>query len=113
MAQLPEDGFPIPRVLPDAEASTIDNLYYRGFIPYLIAPDYFWTYTSWHPGAVNGLQSISTELTDDAIDALAAEGFCAILYDHTLGDAAAALNIDLAGRNLVSLRKPNYSDARF
>ena len=113
VAQLPEDGFPNPRVLPNAEAVTIDALYYRGFVPYLIAPEYFWSYTSWHPGAVNGLQSIPTELTDAAMEDLAAKGFCGVLYDRILAEAATAMSLDVAGRVLASERQPDYSNDRY
>lgn len=113
VAQLPQDDFPIPRALPDGSAATVDALYYRGFIPYLMAPDYYWSFTSWNPGIVNGLEMVTTILDDRALDVIAAQGFCAVLYDSSLGDAARSMGVELEGRDLAVTRASDYSEGRY
>jgi hypothetical protein len=113
VAQLPQDDFPMPRWLTNDNSASIGDLYYAGFVPYLMAPDFFWSYTSWSPGALNGLVEIGTVLDEEDLGRLAERGFCAILFDGELSRIAQEAGIDIEGRDLSIELTPDFADDRF
>lgn len=87
VAQLPVDSVP-NRFFRGLE------LGYQGFVPFILAPEFFWSYGS-HPvpGVVNTLPAT---VGPSEFAALKAAGYCAVLYDKEL--VAAAGQRELEGK---------------
>lgn len=113
VAQLPQEDFPIPRATPLGPVEHYERYLYRGFIPYLIAPEFYWSYTSWYPGARNGLDQIALMLTDSSLDRLAGAGFCAVLFDKDQAAATASINGMIEGRDLATTTPADYDSERY
>jgi hypothetical protein len=113
IAQLPQDAFPVPRVLP-ADPRDWSLVYYRPFVPYLLAPDLYWSYASWSPTARNLLNDLPVELSAASLRQLRSDGFCAVLYDKQLADLAQQKSVALEGGLLApDLPLPEYEDERY
>jgi hypothetical protein len=111
VAQLPQDGFPTPRV--NTSESAAAGLGYRGFVPYLMAPDFSWTFGSWVPGKKAGLNLIPDQLEPGNLNDLAGQGFCAILFDKALSLAATNAGVPLEGRDPSRLSEPDFDSDQF
>jgi hypothetical protein len=115
VAQLPQDDFPLPRALPKDVIDTayVQGLYYRPFIPYVMAPEFYWSYGSWNPSAKNRMQDLNRTLDDADLEYLKSGGFCAVLYDTRLADVAKTGGKKLEGRDLRVTIPPSYSNERY
>ncbi|MEI6623143.1 MAG: hypothetical protein WCP28_14675 [Actinomycetes bacterium] len=117
VAQLPQDGAPIPRPIggkgptTEARAEFNEQFYYRGYYPYLLATDYFWSIGSYHEGATTALNAIGTTLTQAGSEKLREAGFCAILYDKTLAARPGAK--DLEGVLVAGMPTPDFVSPRY
>ena len=115
VAQLPQDGFPIPRIaLTNPPTKDQVPYYYRGVVPYLIAPNYYWSYGSWIPKARSTLNGLHTTLTAQDVNSLKAAGFCAVLFDKSL--AAQLIAGGMASKEGMipgALGSPDYPSNRF
>ncbi|NQU37775.1 MAG: hypothetical protein HQ526_09320, partial [Actinobacteria bacterium] len=119
--QLPVTDGLLPRT--PMEGKDLPRFYYRGYIPYLLAPDFGWTYGAVAPSAITVLDDIasSTLKPDDP----ALDPFCAVLFDKEAaavlrqlgeplpGSDVATLGEPLPGSNVETLGKPNFSNERF
>ena len=112
VAQIPQDGLPVVRVF-DGTATDISEYYYRGLVPYLMAPEFFWTFGSWIPGKPAGLNLLPVEADKADIEGLRSQGYCAVLYDRGLAKTARDRGIDLEGRDLSGMGPAQFSNERF
>jgi hypothetical protein len=107
--QLPVTDGLLPRT--PQEAEDFPQYYYRGYIPYLMAPQLGWTYGAVSPVAIAELEAIaepSLTRTDPSL-----EPFCAVLFDK---QAAAVLREEgepLPGSDVSALGQPDFSGDRF
>lgn len=97
VAQLPQEGAPIPLAImattTDAQRAEVEReIYYRGYYPYLIAPDYFWSIGSYvrSQAETNAITRLGTTLTGAGLASLKQAGFCAVLYDEKLAEVPKA-----------------------
>jgi hypothetical protein len=107
--QLPVTDGLLPRS--PTEAKQMAEYYYRGYIPYLMAPDFAWTYGAVSPSAISKLDAIGTSALNPADPELSP--FCAVLFDKK---AAAELRTEgepLPGSEVSGLGSPDYSGDRF
>ena len=119
VAQLPQEGAPVPRAImnttTDAARAEIEReIYYRGYYPYLIAPDYFWSIGSYVRGQrdSNAITSLGSTLTASGLASLKAAGFCAVMYDQQLAEVPKAEK--LAGvRRASDLPAPDSRSYRY
>ena len=89
VAQLPQEGAPVPRAIPtainDREQAQIDEqLYYRGYYAYLIAPDYYWSIGSYVPAKPTAINQLGKTFDAAGLASLQKAGFCAVMYDKVL-----------------------------
>jgi len=111
VAQLPQDGFPQPRLGGELPSDTGD-FRYRGLVPYLLAPGFSWSFGSWVPGQPGGLNNLPRQLEPKHLSALGAEGYCAVLFDKQLAKAAATRGIMLEGVEITGT-EPDFASPRF
>ncbi|MEI8082290.1 MAG: hypothetical protein WCI74_10650, partial [Actinomycetes bacterium] len=117
VAQLPQDGAPIPRRIGPKGSTTKarqeynEQFYYRGYYPYLLATDYFWSIGSYYSGAKTALNAVGTTLTPAAADKLASAGFCAILYDKKLAARPGAKALE--GSAIAGMPAPDFVSPRY
>jgi hypothetical protein len=107
VAQLPQEGMPNPRTplplgSPDA---------YRGLVPYLLAPERYWSFGSWIPGRSGGLNAMPSQLGAKDFVTLRAQGFCALLFDKSL--SAAAAGSALEGLTVAPSQRPHFDSPRY
>lgn len=87
------------------------EFYYRGYVPYLMAPEYAWTYGAVSKGALTRLDEIGGGVTSR--DAGVLEPFCAVLFDQ--GEATGLL-VDgqlQPGSDVSGLGVPDFTGDRF
>lgn len=111
VAQLPQDGMPFVRTPPPSENQ--GRYYYRGLMPYLIAPQYFWSIGGWEPEGGTALNALSTDLTEADLRDLKEQGFCAVLYDVRLAEAAVASATPLEGRDRASKLRADFNSPEY
>lgn len=116
VAQLPQDGAPIPRIdandQPGLSAAEFNEKFsYRGLVPYLMADQYFWSIGSYNPSSKTPLTALGSTLTPTGVQQLKAAGFCAILFDKELAATNAAKHLE--GSQLAGMPPPNFSSPRF
>jgi hypothetical protein len=95
------------------DTAYVQGLYYRPFIPYVMAPEFYWSYGSWNPSAKNRMQDLNRTLDDADLEYLKSGGFCAVLYDTRLADVAKTGGKKLEGRDLRVTIPPSYSNERY
>jgi hypothetical protein len=114
VAQLPQDDFPLPRLEdPKNFATFVPTFYYRPFVPYLIAPEFYWSYGSWNGETDNGLNDVPVAMTDSSLLKIKQQGFCAVLYDQELAALAREKKVPLEGRDLAVKTKPDFAEGRY
>jgi len=116
VAQLPQDGTPTPRAVPrdqkEYPKAEFDSLfYYRGYVPFLIAQDYQWSFGSFYKGSKTALTAVGPSLTPAAVPSLKEAGFCAVLYDKALAESRAANKLE--GIKVEGMPAPDFSSERF
>jgi hypothetical protein len=92
------------------------DFYYRGYVPYLIAPDYSWTYGAISRDALDKLDALAGG--DPAPSDAALEPYCAVLFDKL---EAAGVMIDAEmenggpqpGSDPSRLGEPDFIGERF
>lgn len=114
VAQLPQDDFPLPRVVDSKNLATfVPQFYYRPFVPFLIAPEFYWSYGSWSGDNDNGLNEVPVAMTDKSLEQLKDKGFCAVLYDKDLAALAQEKKARLEGRDLAVKAEPDFAGERY
>jgi hypothetical protein len=114
VAQLPQDGFTRYRLESDVGTPVDVNKYpWRGFIPYLLEPEFSWSFTSWIPNAKIAMNRVGSTLDDQSLKLLKDEGFCAVLYDKALADAARKQGVFMEGRRLGNGIEPDFDSERY
>lgn len=111
VAQLPQEGMPFVRTPPPAGES--GRYYYRGLMPYLLAPEYSWSIGGWEPEGQTYLNALSTDLTETDLRDLEEMGFCAVLYDDRLAEAAQTSATPLEGRDRASDLRADFRSAEY
>ena len=106
VAQVPNEGIPVAR----AEYGFGDAASYRGFIPYIISPEFYWSASSHWEGNETGLSTLPTTFTDAELESLRGLGFCAVLYDKALGVRTQEKGTDIEGREVQFSQPPDYED---
>lgn len=112
VAQLPLDGMPVIRVWDGSQQQIID-LYYRPLVPYLMAPEFFWTIGPYQPERTDNLNALPVQLDRAGFSYLHGLGYCAVLYDQLLADAARAAGTELEGRDLGDVDPPDFVSERY
>jgi hypothetical protein len=111
VAQFPNEAVPASRI---QRSSIVDPRVYRGWVPYIIEPDFFWTagvYDSNDP--TNGLGALPVALDNAAFARLEADGYCAVLFDKTMSARAIETSTVIEGRELGSVPPPDFDDDRY
>ena len=89
----------------------LSELYYRGYVPFLINPDYYWTYGS---VAVSDLEDISRTATQIAAgDSQAQARYCAVLFDKAVAPLRDRSGQPLQGSDPSKLGTPAFTSERF
>lgn len=98
-----------------AELKDLTRFYYRSYLPYLIAPTYFWSYGSVNADDLARVDDLAAQVQREGSAALAAADvpYCAVLFDRE-----AAMNLDrkrrpLPGSDVTRLGAPGFSNDRF
>jgi len=107
--QLPVTDGLLPRT--PMEAAERPRFYYRGYIPFLLAPNYTWTYGAVSPQVIAEIEEIAdSSLTpgDPALDP-----FCAVLFDKEAGEILRSEGEPLPGNDVGSLGTPDFANERF
>lgn len=110
VAQLPLDSTPAPRV-PYAGPQSFKT-YLRPFAPYIMAPEYFWSFGPYQTSRTDGLNSLPMTINTRVLDDIADLGFCAVLFDTALSLAADAAMVELQGQYLAEM-DTDYRDSRY
>lgn len=115
IAQFPNEAIPGERVAVPGIGYHPDR--YRGYVPYVLAPEYYWTAGSYAPGQadVPGLLSKTPQvLTAAATKELGDQGYCAVLFDKRLAARAQAQGVAIEGRSLSpDMPDPSWNDDRY
>lgn len=109
VAQVPNEGIPVAR----AEYSFAESAEYRAFVPYIIAPEYYWSAGSHWEGNETGLSTLPTVFTDADLATLRELGFCALLFDKALAVRAIEKNTEIEGRELDLTVEPDFEDGLY
>ena len=100
----------MPRVNVPSPATTL--LYLRPYVPYLLAPEYYWSFGPYIPDGEGTLNRLPSALSPNDSQALKVAGYCAILYDKLLASVATEYAIPLQG-NDVSALDPSFENERY
>jgi hypothetical protein len=116
VAQLPQDGTPTPRAVSrdqkEYARAEFDSLfYYRGYVPFLLAQDYQWSFGSFYKGSKTALTAVGPTLTAASVPSLKEAGFCAVLYDKALAESRASDKLE--GAKVEGMPTPDFSSERF
>ncbi len=108
VAQLPANGLPNSRL----EVLLFDPLLYRGLMPYVLAPDFYWSAGSDQPDQSGPLDRIPTEIAEPELEALRNAGYCAVLYSKGLAAQVEAQGAALPGTRVRGI-KPDFENRAF
>lgn len=111
VAQLPLDGTPMPRLFDGTDATW--DLYLRPHVPYLLAPEFSWSFGPYLPERLDNLNAVPVEFTTKDLDRLRQLGFCAVLFDKELAKDARSYDRSLQGRDPDNLGDPSFSSTRY
>ena len=87
--------------------------FYRGFVPYLLRPDGYWSF-----GAMQGsesdrlLRSLPPTMDAPVLMKLGQAGYCAVLYDNHYAEWVRAKHLRWPAEEVRGVT-PEWSDARF
>lgn len=117
VAQLPQEGAPIPRAIEEtktdrARARLERDIYYRGYYAYLTAPEYFWSIGSYIPDRPSAITDLGTTFAAAGMESLKQAGFCAVLYDKRLAEVEKAAKLEGVTR-AADLPAPGFSSERY
>jgi hypothetical protein len=107
VAQFPNEAIPNGRI----KTGIADPAAYRGMVPFVVAPEFYWSAGSYDTAHPSGIAELGGTVTNADIARLRDWGYCAVLYDKTVGSRALAQNADLAGRQISFNRPPDYQDS--
>jgi hypothetical protein len=111
VAQFPNEAVPVSRIPP---SGILDPRLYRGWVPYIIEPDFFWTAGVYDPNdPTSGLGALPVVLDNAVLAQLRADGYCALVFDKTVSERAIETSTLIEGRELGSLPRPDFEDDRF
>lgn len=111
IAQLPLETAPSVR-LPYGQRD-IEPLMYRGYVPYILAPSFYWSYGQYVPESEDVLYQVGVKLTAADEGRMARSGYCAILFDKSIADFATAHGVELQGRAVGAIGKPSFESERY
>ena len=99
-------------LLPRTPQEALDNpqYYYRGYVPYLIAPDFTWTYGAVAPSAIAQLDGIADSSMGRNDPSL--RPFCAVMYDRQAGAELREEGEPLPGSDVSTLGQADFSGER-
>jgi hypothetical protein len=107
VAEFPNEAIPIGRI----KARMGSFLRYRGMVPFVVAPEFYWSAGSYDTAHPSGLAELGGTVTNADIARLRDWGYCAVLYDKTVGSVALAQGDDVAGRQISFSHPPDYQDS--
>lgn len=113
VAQLPVDSTPISRVPWAQSYQTHDDFLYRGFLPYILAKDYFWTFGDSTSAKASSVSKLKEVVESEEFSALKAAGFCAVLYDKKLAQFVSDNQVSLPGREIDTTDAPTFENERY
>ena len=111
VAQLPVDAGLTPQLV--TRPSDIADFDFRGYVPYLLAPDFMWSYGSVIPSQMGVAGDLPVTLNADHARLLRVAGFCAVLFDRKAADTATARGVKLSGTDVAALGPPSFSSERY
>jgi hypothetical protein len=107
VAQLPQNGLPFWRVMVPYD------IVYRGLIPYIMLPDWYWSLGSWTAGGSTGFSTLPPAFDAATFATLRDRGFCAVMFDKQLSESARSQGIQLEGMELSGVSKPAFESDRY
>jgi hypothetical protein len=115
--QLPVDTY----LLPQGHLDNAVRYYWNGKIPYILAPDFKWTASTYvNSSGWQFLSKIPTEIDERFLKKLSNKGYCAILFDSDFSNYQKNRNAVLdpsnpgwPGLSINSDIKNDYEDSRF
>ncbi len=114
IAQLPKIeifGSSLSRSLDSGRKSALT---YRGYVPFLLAPNFYWSYGDESPGGRQStLDKLPPAIRPLDTQMLASKGYCAILFDKFLATTAAEQGISLNAIDPTALAQPSFSSERY
>ena len=82
-------------------------------MPYVLAPDYFWSFGDATSSAASPTASLASDVDDLGMTSLESDGFCAVLFDKTLSSFVDENGVTLPGTHLNSSMHPDYENDRY
>ncbi len=108
--QLPVDTLPIPQ---DFQNQNADKFYYHGYRPYLINPEFNWSFGAWtHSPGWYFSAVVPAEVTYDWIQNQSEIDYCAILFDKDFSAWRAQDAPEWPGIRIGDL-KPQFENERY
>ena len=114
VAQLPADSTPIPLMTGPWTAENMSDYYYRGYVPYLMAPDFSWSFGDTSPDSFRGpTATLPTTVGDAQLATLRENGYCAVLYDKSFSKLSTENMANIPGQSLEVSRPADFGSARY
>lgn len=113
IAQLPVDSTPIPR-LTTMKFTDVEQFYYRGYTPYVLEPNSYWSFGSWVRGSTTLPNNLPETLGPGAATQLKAAGFCGVLFDKRFADVIKERSVkQIPGVEVAALGAPSFDSRRY
>lgn len=110
VAQLPVDSSPMSDAY---DPSRISELLYRGYIPYLIAPEYKWSFGDAFAEKTTPTVRLPKNVGESEVALLSAKKYCAILFDKFLAQSILDRGVELPGSTISEAIKPVFESERY
>ncbi len=90
-----------------------ESAFYRSYVPFFLAPNFYWSYGDVSPGRRTTLDKLPTAIRPLDAQLLASKGYCAILFDKLNATTAGQQGISLTASDPAALGAPDFSSDRY
>jgi hypothetical protein len=114
VAQLPADSTPTSRMTGPVTSETLNDYYYRGYVAYVMAPDFFWSFGDTSAESHRSpTATLPTSVGDAQLTTLRENGYCAVLYDKSFSKLSTQNMANIPAQSLEVSRPADFGSARF
>jgi hypothetical protein len=110
--QLPIDDIFVARV-PYSNQAEIQNYMYRGIVPYLMLPNFNWSYGFYNQESIKILSYLKIQLTKSDKEIIGSFDYCGVLFDKNLSKFIQEKNIEIEGTQIIDWGVPEFENDRF
>jgi hypothetical protein len=107
----------VPNQRASEPAFVWDDLTYRSYLPFALAPEFRWSggsYVAGQTAAENPVTGVAEQATAQDFAMLRAAGYCAVLFDKGVSQAALDNAVAIEGRTLdQSVGQPVWQDETY